>query len=219
MKLPNDSERLSIIGPTGSGKTVAAVWHLSMRNFDAKPWIVYNFKDDSNIDGIPHARHIGIEEIPIRPGVYVVHPKPHETDEVENHMWEVWARQNMGVYVDEGYMVGNSNPAFRALLTQGRSRQIPIIVLSQRPVWMDRFVFSESEFFQVFNIRHKQDRKNVEEFVPHNLGKFLPPYHSYYYEVGANNGQGKLTVLKPVPPIDKLHAIFDQKLKRVRKVI
>jgi hypothetical protein len=215
LNLPDDSQRLSIIGATGSGKTVAAIWHLSQRNFASKPWIVYNFKDDKNIDGIPYARHIGVEEIPIRPGVYVVHPKPHETDEVEMQMWEIWGRQNIGVYVDEGYMLGNNNRAFRALLTQGRSRQIPIIVLSQRPVWMDRFVFSESEFFQVFRLQNKKDVKNVEEFVPADLSKRLPAFHSYYYDVGAD----KVTVLKPVPSMESIYARFESQLKRLKKVV
>ena len=44
-------------------------------------------------------------------------------------MWEIWKRGGIGVYVDEGYMVGNNNPAFRAILTQGRSKEIPAIVL------------------------------------------------------------------------------------------
>lgn len=210
MILPDDSKRHAIIGATGSGKTQAALWHLSLRSIDSKPWIIYNFKDETSIDRIPHARSIGVDEIPIKPGVYVVHPKPHETDEVEQQMWEIWARQNMGVYVDEGYMVGRDNRAFRALLTQGRSRQIPIIVLSQRPVWMDRFVFSESEFFQVFRLNNKKDVKSVEEFVPANLGKRLPDFHSYYYDVGSN----KVTVLKPVPPIEKIHDTFERRLRK-----
>lgn len=217
MNLPNDSQRHAIIGATGSGKTVAAVWHLSLRNYDQKPWVIYNFKDDKTIDGIPYARHIGVEEIPTKPGVYVVHPTPGEASDgtVENQLWEIWSRGNIGVYVDEGYMMGNNNTAFRALLTQGRSKQIPMIVLSQRPVWMDRFVFSESEFFQVFRLQNKKDRKSVEEFVPADLGKRLPPFHSYYYDVGNDT----VSILKPVPPVEKLHSIFEQKLKRVKNVV
>lgn len=215
MNLPTDSQRISIIGPTGSGKTVVAVWHLSLRGYDSKPWIVYNFKDDKNIDDIPHVRHIGVEEIPIRPGVYVVHPKPHETAEVENQMWEIWARQNIGVYVDEGYMLGTNNRAFRSILTQGRSRQIPVIVLSQRPVWMDRFVFSESEFFQVFNLRNRKDIKSVQEFVPVNLDQRLPKFHSFYYDVGEDS----VSILKPVPMVEEIYKSFDARLKRLKKVV
>jgi hypothetical protein len=215
MNLPDDTKRHAIIGATGSGKTQAALWHLSLRSIDTKPWIIYNWKDEKSIDEIPHARPIGIEEIPIRPGVYVVHPKPHETDGVENQMWEIWSRQNTGVYVDEGYMLGRDNRAFRALLTQGRSRQVPLIVLSQRPVWMDRFVFSEADFYQVFRLNNRRDRKAVMEFVPANLEKRLPDYHSHYYDVAANS----VTVVKPVPDIQRIHSYFDSRLKRLKRVI
>lgn len=215
MRLPDNSNRLAIVGATGSGKTVAALWHLSQRDIDKRPWIIYNFKADSSIDGIPGKKDIELDEIPARPGVYVTHPHPDQTDEVETQMWGVWENQRMGVYVDEGYMVGDRNPAFRALLTQGRSREIPVIVLSQRPVWMDRFVFSEAEFFQVFRLNHKRDRKSVEEFVPANLSHRLPDYHSYYYDVGGN----RVSILKPVPSVEMIHKTFDQKLSKLRRTV
>lgn len=215
MRLPNASNRLAIVGATGSGKTQAALWHLSLRDFDQRPWLIYNFKTDRSIDGIPHARTIELDEVPIQSGIYIAHPHPDQGEEVENQMWAVWEKQGVGIYVDEGYMVGRQNPAFRALLTQGRSREIPMITLSQRPVWLDPFILSESEFYQVFRLNHKKDRQKVEEFIPHDVSQRLPDYHSYYYDVGAN----KLTVLKPVPDIAKIHATFERRLQRVRKTI
>ena len=173
MNLPDDTQRLSIVGATGSGKTQAAMWHLSNRDYLDRPWIVYNFKTDRSIDSIPYKKDIELDEIPVKPGIYITHPQPDSQEEIEAQMWEIWKRGGIGVYVDEGYMVGNNNPAFRAILTQGRSKEIPAIVLSQRPVWMDRFVFSESEFFQVFRLNHKQDRKNVEQFIPADIGNRL----------------------------------------------
>src|SRR5271154_4990666 len=101
MRYPDNTQRHAILGRTGSGKTQAAVFFLSFRDYDAMPWVVYNFKEDELINGIPHARHIGVDEVPIRPGVYVVHPHPDEQEEVEAQMWRVWARENTGVYVDE----------------------------------------------------------------------------------------------------------------------
>jgi len=215
MRLPDSSQRLAIVGATGSGKTQAAIWHLSMRDYMQRPWIVYNWKTDKSIDGIPGHFDIGLEELPKYPGVYVVHPHPNNEEEVERQMWAIWERGGIGVYVDEGYMVGNNNPAFRSLLTQGRSREIPIITLSQRPVWMDRFVFSESEFFQVFRLQHKKDRQSVEQFVPANLSRRLPEYHSYYYDVGDD----KMTVLRPVPDIDHIYSGFDARLSRLKRVV
>ncbi len=215
MRIPDETNRLAIVGATGSGKTQAALWQLSMRDIDSRPWIIFNWKMDKSIDGIPHAVATELEFIPTKPGVYIYHPHPDQKDEVESLMWEVWGRGGIGMYIDEGYMVGDRNPAFRAILTQGRSKEIPVIVLSQRPVWMDRFVFSESEFFQVFRLQHSKDRKSVQEFIPKSIDKRLPEYHSYYYDVSRDI----VTVLKPVPNIETIYATFERKLSRVRKTV
>jgi hypothetical protein len=213
MRLPEDTHRHVIVGATGSGKTQAALWHLSHRSYHEMPWVIYNYKRDELIDGIPHTHPLGLDEVPAEPGVYVSHPLPDES--VEEHMWGVWNKGNTGVYVDEGYMLGNNNPAFRALLTQGRSRKVPLIVLSQRPVWMDRFTFSEGDFYQVFRLQHAKDRRNVEQFVPANLEKRLPKYHSYYYDVGED----QVSVLKPVPDIHVIYETFRRRLERQRRAI
>ena len=215
MRLPDSSQHLAIVGANGSGKTQAAQWHLSQRDINTRPWVIYNYKSDKTIDGIPYAKNIGLDEIPIKPGVYIAHPQPDQTDAVETHMWAIWEKEGIGVYVDEGYMVGDRNPAFRALLTQGRSKEIPVIVLSQRPVWMDRFVFSEATFFQIFRLNHRKDRRNVEEFVPADLDYRLPDFHSYYYDVGLN----RVTILKPVPSITQIHKTFEHRLRTQRRTV
>ena len=218
MNFPDDTQRLAIVGATGSGKTYAAMWHLSRRSYDRMPWIIYDFKGDRLINSIPGAYHIRLDQpLPTRPGVYIVHPHPGQTEtgEVESHMWAIWEMENTGVYIDEGYMVGNNNSAFRAMLTQGRSKRIPMIVLSQRPVWMDRFVFSESEFFQIFRLQHSDDLKSVQKFIPSDIKKRLPEYNSYYYDVNAN----KTFHLTPVPDGDNIISTFDRRLRQLRKVV
>src|SRR5271170_6704875 len=135
-RLPNDKQRLAIIGRTGSGKTVAALWHLSKRSIDVKPWLVFDFKGDEHINAIEGATHssLDLKLTAKSKGLYIVHPLPHETKEVESLMWRLWERGNVGVYVDEGYMIDNGNKAYKAILTQGRSKRIPVITLTQRPV-------------------------------------------------------------------------------------
>lgn len=215
MRLPGDNQRHSIVGATGSGKSQNAMWHLSHRNFHLMPWLIYDYKMEESINAIEGARHIGLDEIPSKPGVYVVHPRPDQEEEVERQMWAIWERGNTGVYVDEGYMVGRNNPAFRAMLTQGRSKRIPMIVLSQRPVYMDRFVFTESEFFQVFRLQHRKDIENVQQFIPQKIDQRLPEYYSYYYDVGKN----ELVILKPVPDIETILGTFERRLRPQRKAI
>lgn len=214
VRFPDDTQRLSIVGATGSGKTQAAQWHLSHRRYDLMPWVVYNTKADESIDAIPYAHQIEIDRVPVDPGVYIVKPLPHETEAIEAHLWSIWNRGNTGVYIDEGYAFGNNNEPFRSLLTQGRSRRVPMIVLSQRPVWLDRFVFSESEFFQAFRLQHQKDRAAMEEIIPASLDR-LPPYHSWYYDALGNN----LYNMQPVPSIDVIHATFARRLAPKRKAV
>lgn len=211
IRFPTDSQHLSIIGNNGSGKTQNAMWHLSHRNFHTMPWLIYNFKRDESIDALLDrgAIEIDTQTIPTGPGIYIVHPHPDDTQLVEAQMWAVWERGHTGIYVDEGYMIGRNNRAFRAILTQGRSKRIPVIVLSQRPVWMDKFVFSESMFFQVFRLNHKEDIKNVSAFVPADLGQRLPDYWSYYYDVGRN----EVYMVKPVPDMTEILDTFHRRLR------
>jgi len=201
MQLADDTQRTSIVGRTGSGKTAAAVWHLSESNYRHMPWVIYDFKQDqllAELGALDGAEHIGLDTVPRKPGLYFVHPLPHETEAVQEQLWKIWAQESTGVYIDEGYMMATPpkvNPAFRSLLTQGRSKRIPMIILSQRPVWLDRFVFSESDFYQVFALNHSGDRKTMMEYIPADLNKRLPEYWSYYHDVSA----AETVVCKPVP--------------------
>jgi len=212
--LPNDTQRLAIVGRTGSGKTQAAVWHLSNRSFNKKPWIIYDFKYDKLINEIKGLQEITLDEIPTKPGLYIVHPLPDDQEKVEAHLWAVWAKENIGVFIDEGYMIGNSK-AFRALLTQGRSKHIPMIILSQRPSWISRFVFSEADFYQVFWLNDIRDRKIVGAFVPFDMHEKLKNYHSIYFDVGND----EIYEWQPVPDKRQILATFDRKLDTRPKFI
>jgi hypothetical protein len=227
MRFPDDTERHSIVGATGSGKTHAALWQLSRRDFDTKPWIIYDFKNEELINDLEGVQHLTEQsQIPERPGIYIVHPHPANEEAVEKQMWQIWEHGNTGVYVDEGYMIGANSKAFRALLTQGRSKHIPMIVLSQRPVWMDRFVFSESQVFQVFLLQDEDDYRHVMRFVPFKRqrwfieGKYrtpprLPTFHSYYYDQRTD----QLEHIGPVPDRDAVLDTFDKRLGRMKKVV
>ena len=197
MRIPRNHERLAIYGMTGSGKTTAALWHLSQRNFDQMPWVILDFKRDEHLAGIVGARILPRGSMaPTEPGIYIARPLPQADDVwVESLFWSIHAQGRTGVYVDEGYMVPRNSKAFDAILTQGRSLQIPAIVLSQRPVWLNRFVTSESEFHQIFFLNHQADRDTVQQWTPAFDMERLPRYASYYYNVSDR----EFDKLKPLP--------------------
>src|SRR5574337_795407 len=134
MRLPNNQQRLVIVGRTGSGKTRAGLWHLSTRNFNS-PWIIVDYKRDELIAQSP-AVELGLNEKIPKNGLYVIRPDPTDEDNsaVENLMMRCWDRGNIGLYFDEGFMVPDEK-ALRMILTQGRSLRVPVIMVSQRPVW------------------------------------------------------------------------------------
>lgn len=215
VRLPNETQRLAVIGRTGSGKTVAALWHLSRRNLQARPWIVYDYKTDEHINAIERAQHVDTDFVPKGrdKGVFIVHPLPEQDDEaVANQMWALWRRGNVGVYIDEGYMIDSKNKAFKALLTQGRSKRIPMIVLSQRPVWLSRFVFSEADFIQCFDLTDERDWSTVESFMPVEFDRNLKEYHSRYYDVGKR----RLNTFAPVPYVEKILERIDDSMRPER---
>lgn len=214
--LPRFDKRTAVIGSTGSGKTQLAIWLLSTADFHSRPWIIFDFKGDELIDEIGPTEISIFGAPPKKPGLYVVRPIPQMHDKaVEEFLWGVWRQENVGIFIDEGYMLGNRNPALNACLTQGRSKRIQMIVLSQRPVWMSKFVFSEANYFAIMNLTLEDDRKYVASYCGNMKINMLPRYHSLWYDCDGQRG----TVLRPVPGRNELIDRFNQRLSRKVKVI
>ncbi len=200
LKWPGEQDRLALLGSSGSGKTTVGAWHLSGKDFNKQPWLILNTKDDpliNEIADIEGVKTIDVDDTPGDRGLYIVNPEPSESDAVDALLRRVWLKQNVGVFVDEGYML-EIKDAFNALLTQGRSRNIAMMVLSQRPAWISKFVFSEANFVQVMRLGHEGDRKNVAQFVPMDYKQRLPNYYSLWYNVTDN----QLIPMGPVPQKD-----------------
>lgn len=216
VKILNNTERTIEIGRTGTGKTVAGLYWLSQSDL-RKPWVIFNFKDDEHIESIENTRRISYEYVP-RPkdeGLFVIDIAPGDTlgndsSRLYKYFEKLWARQNVGIFIDEGYMVGN-NDAFDMCLTQGRSRRIPMIVCTQKPAWISTFCFSEASYFQVFDLNDSVDIDRVERFVPLDWEEEQPlaKHQSWYYDVSED----ELVRLNPVPDMDKIREIFSGKLR------
>jgi hypothetical protein len=217
MRLPDRRSRTVVIGRTGTGKTVAALWHLSNYSL-VQPWVIFDFKNDEHIDSIENIQHIDFDYIPSKKddGIFCLHPLPSQQAEVEKYLWKLWARENVGVFCDETFMMGKNNDAFDTLLTQGRSKEVPMILCTQRPVWISRFAFSEASFIQIFDLNDARDIQNIESFTPLSWDEESPlqEHESFYYDIAKDT----LIRLRPVPPMKEIRKAFAEKLrpKRVR---
>jgi hypothetical protein len=221
MRLPDDSERLVIAGHTGSGKTHEALHHLSQRSFDVMPWVLLDFKGDDLVASTPITEPADLSDgPPDEPGLYVVkceHDDGEPGGRVETYLESCLDRGGIGLFVDEGLRLGQHNDGLRALLTQGRSKRCPLIFLTQRPLFVDTFALSESEYLQVFNLPHPDDRKRMGEFIPRDRLDFARlrqagQYCSFWYDVRAD----RLDLLGPAPP---LPAIVSRIFVRLPQII
>lgn len=219
-RLPGNSHRLIEIGRTGTGKTQAGTWHLSVKNLRRDPWLVWNTKGDELLNEIakmPGSNEIKFSDKITKPGLYFIRPKPHEmkSEECEQFLWNIHKRGHTGMMFDEGYMMDKYSKALNAIYTQGRSLKIPTITCTQRPAWLSPFALSEADFFQVFHLNRKGDQKTVEDYVPADLTRRLPDFHSLWYDVGTNT----VSEFSPVPARERILENFEAQMRFNKRAI
>lgn len=216
-KFPTVNQRLAIIGRTGSGKTQFAAWILSHAAFDKQPYVIVDYKGDQLLGSIDKAEEIELNFVPKHSGLYIVRPRPDQGELVERWLWKVWEREKVGLYFDEMYLVPDParGGALRSIFTQGRSKRLPVIGLTQRPRHISRFLFSEADAFAVFHLNTRGDNLAVEEFTPIDTRQRLPDYHCRWYDVNRDTQ----FILRPVPNADDILARFEDRLKQKRKFL
>lgn len=196
--LPGASDRTIVIGGTGTGKTVAGAWLLSKQRLEKRPWVALDFKDEILWDmvGDPPMRELALGNVPRKLGLYRVSVNPGQEEELEEYLWAIWRKGNIGLFCDEATLLPQKG-AMKAILRQGRSKLLPVIACTQRPVEIDREFFTESQYKMIFKLDDVRDYKTVEMFTGGvDVKPRLPPHWSYW----CDTKQGATWKMKPTPP-------------------
>lgn len=211
-RLPGVEDRTTVIGPTGSGKTIQAANVLSRQNFEKRPWVLIDFKRETLWDQVksPPIQALKVGDMPGKRGLYRMEADPWKEEELERWLENIWSRGNVGIFSDEQSLIPKG-PAMKAILRQGRSLHIPCIMCTQRPVDCDREVFTESQYICVFGIEDEKDMKTVKGYVRNAaIDAPLPRFYSHWYD----RPQKTLFTLRPSPPPE----IVAENLRKVAPV-
>jgi DNA helicase HerA-like ATPase len=227
-EFPANNDRVAIVGSTGQGKSTFALWLIAeSADYDRKPWVIVDYKGETIVNEMIRRKLATIipidKPVPKEAGIYVLQPSPHEADEMAAWLWEVWRRGKIGLVFDELYMVpefkgkaGTGGP-LKSILTQGRSKEIPVYGLSQRPVDVNVHVFSEAQFIVEFYLKRKEDIIRVRSYVPEDdkvfySKKTLPRHWCKFWD---DKRQVALLV-KPCPNAEIILDIFEVRLENAR---
>lgn len=215
-------QRGMLVGRTGSGKTAHAIFQL--KNAPQFPVIILDTKIEDAFFGLPESdesldlvENVGDFKTYLRQArekqadFILVRPNIHEVQDHE--ILDEYCRlvyDNAGKctsYFDELYNWHNRGVPvnnFVGLLTRGRSRGKTVLQSTQRPGWISRFCFTESEKFYVHRLTDNRDRKTFDAVIP-DFSQYAPPkdkHGFYFYDVGEMDVPVEY---KPVPfePLDR----------------
>lgn len=209
---PKTSEHTTIIGRTGSGKTQAGAWLMSHSNFHEMPYIIVDFKGDKLLNSIG-AKNISIyDKPPEKPGVYITKLEPRELEPLEDFLYKVHAQGRTGLMFDEGFMVAKIR-SLESIYMQGRSLEIPIYTLTQRPSWISRYAFSEASHFAVGHLNDDRDQDKVTHFFRKYNAERTDKFHFQWYNVNDD----KNFLLRPVESADTIRSRFEERLDEMKE--
>lgn len=176
------SERVAIIGRTGSGKTyLAEALTRSLTRFiviDPNGLLANRFQPHIDFDDGFKFLEQGREA-----RLYVSRDRPQDYEQVLDAIYK--RLKNVVVYIDEAYGVvppGTRAPdALWALYTRGRSRGLGVWASTQRPRFIPRFMLSEAEWFFVFALNLTDDREYLARIVHPAVIRPVRDVHGFYY--------------------------------------
>lgn len=156
------SERVCIVGPSGSGKSLLAKSLLRTK----KNVLIIDSKHSEDWSDV--GEYISTKELgAIRGGRWVWKASEEYVVEQDVQSDLFRALKNTGnriTYVDEAYDI-IPGQGIKILATQGRGKKAGLWVATQRPSHVPLFLVSEANWYFIFHLRLDDDRKRMESVV------------------------------------------------------
>lgn len=191
--LPKSTERMLLVGTTGSGKTTLADHLLAAAKYPRilviDPKCTYGGKNGKT--GYLMVRRPGsLKWINTRRDKLIQYrpDEQHQTvyDYDQVYRW-AYRQGDIMIYTDETFLTmhGNYSPdSQRACVTCGRELGIGMIFATQRPKGIDLRILSEAEVMVKFELRNMDDNKRVAEYMGKEVLAPLQEYQFFFWRTG-----------------------------------
>jgi hypothetical protein len=173
-----NSERVAIIGATGSGKTVLARFLLSGLN----RVIVIDPKHTFHMAGYKPGWRL-----PLTSGEFhlVIRPGGKDDERLAGFLARLMKEGSVTIYCDEAATTSDVFPETTATLIEiartGRERHVALWCTMQRPRRVPLTMLTETETFFVFSVRSKDDRDYIKGYTGDEVSDRLPRFQFWYY--------------------------------------
>lgn len=170
---PDAGQRFVVAGRTGSGKSTLACWMLKR---SPQTWIILNPKHTEAFKHLPEVVTLKKwdekqlrKELQRTKYVSLNFSGDQATADYMDGIisWAHDSFSDIGVCADELYTIhsgsGKAGPGLTAWLTRGRERKQSFVGLTQRPVWVSRFCFSEADCISAMDLTMEADRNTLYE--------------------------------------------------------
>lgn len=167
----DNAEHVTILGPTGTGKSTLAMAVADRRyhvvQFVEKP------RDRKLLGALKHRRYRKVDELPDGAGypkVYLWPPAGDVTDQPEQARQFRAALRTAGrvgvwhvVVHEAAYLVDplGLGPELKQVLRMGRSNGTGLILCSQRPAWLPRDIYSQASHLFLFGTNDSADLRAI----------------------------------------------------------
>lgn len=198
------NEHVFIAGQTGSGKS-----YLAERYLSSYPFVVMLDTKGEMLDrwmerrkplwiGVPEdevSLVTKLEDIDKQTTPKIIYSP--DFDELKDEFYDsffqwCYFRRNCIVWVDEAMSV-SPNPSkipeyYKAILTRGRSRNVAVWSLTQRPKGLANVILSEATHYFVFRLQLEQDRERIVDITGASEFYEIPPkFHFWYFRQGMSS--------------------------------
>lgn len=181
----NNSDRVLILGTTGSGKTVLSKYLLA----DQSRLIVIDPKhtykaDRLNKNRMKYPAFTKNFRLLVRPG-------RADDERLADFLLTAFKKKDVTIYNDELAVMEERYPATVSILKEialtGREKRVSLWNATQRPRFIQTLFKTESEVWFTFRLQSEEDRKHVAGYIGNEAESPIPLHQFWYYRTGEES--------------------------------